>query len=125
MPQHGGSATAQAVGHGGELAVGMPVVTRDGLRLGVVKEVRQGYFKVDVRLKPDYWLQTEFAHIDSVGQVVMSFGKDELGDYKVKEAPARVIDESMPMTAEAVRPADTAPPRAEDTPPGSSAGPRA
>jgi hypothetical protein len=105
------------------IAAGMPVATRDGEALGTVKEVQTGYFKVDVRLRPDYWLQTDFAHVTGAGQVVLDFGKEELDHYKVKELPARVVDESMPLTAEAVRPREAAepspphPPDAGDRPP--------
>ena len=94
------------------IAVGMPVTTHDGAVLGTVKEVQTGYFKVDVRLQPDYWLQVDFAHVTADGQVVLAFGKEEVGDYKVKELPARVVDESMPLTAEAIHPMEGAAPRA-------------
>jgi hypothetical protein len=92
------------------ITVGMPVATRDGEALGTVKEVQASYFKVDVRLKPDYWLQADFAHVTADGQVVLTFGKEELGDYKVKELPERVVDASMPLTAEADHPRETAEP---------------
>ena len=100
------------------IAVGMPVATQDGEGLGTVKEVRAGYFKVDVRLTPDYWLQADFAQVSADGRVVLSFAKEELGAYKVAEPPARVVDAEMPLAAEATRPLeatapDAAPPRDE------------
>ena len=103
------------------MAAGMPVATQDGEALGTVKEVRAGYFKVDVRLKPDYWLQADFAHVAADGRVVTSFSKEELGAYKVAEPPARVVDAEMPLAAEATHPLertapDAVPPRDEDGP---------
>jgi hypothetical protein len=98
------------------IAVGMPVTTQDGAAVGAVKAVQAGYFQVDVRLRPDYWLQTDFAQVSTEGQVVLQFGKDELGHYKVKELPPRVVDEAMPLTAEAVRPRDTTAPGAPPPP---------
>jgi hypothetical protein len=95
------------------ITAGMPVATQDGEALGTVKEVQAGYFKVDVRLHPDYWLQAEFAQVTADGRVVLAFGKDDLDDYKVKVLPARVADASLPLTAEAVHPRETAAPRTE------------
>lgn len=107
------------------IAVGMPVTTQDGEAVGTVKEVQAGYFKVDVRLQPDYWLQADFARVTTDGQVVLGFGKDELGQYKVKELPTRVVDESMPLTAEAVRPLETGAPDAAPPRDAGDAQPRA
>jgi hypothetical protein len=98
------------------IAVGMPITTQDGDAVGTVKEVQAGYFKVDVRLQPDYWLQTDFAQISTDGQVVLQFAKAELGHYKVKTLPDRVVDETTPLTAEAVRPLDPAAPGAAPPP---------
>jgi hypothetical protein len=92
------------------IEVGMSVATSDGAALGTVKAVQTGYFQVDVRLRPDYWLQADFAHVTGAGQVVLDFAKEELDRYKVKELPARVVDASMPLTAEAVRPRETTEP---------------
>jgi hypothetical protein len=52
-----------------------------------VKEVREGYFKIDARMQPDYWLQTQFVETSMEGRVTMEFAKDLLGDYKVSELP--------------------------------------
>jgi hypothetical protein len=74
----------QTSGHFDEtnLMVGSEVYTRDGDKLGQVKEVRAGAFKIDASMQPDYWLST--GHIDSytTERVVLAFDKDNLGDFK-------------------------------------------
>ena len=67
------------------VTVGAPVVSRDGERLGEVKELHGPYFKVAASLRPDYWLQQSFAHRDSDGRVVMEFEKGELHAYEVQD----------------------------------------
>ena len=74
-------------GHTNEPTVGAPVLTPDGDQLGTVKEVQGRYFKVNAPMQPDYWLSTETLRSTSEGQVVVTFAKDRLGDYKV-ENPA-------------------------------------
>ena len=94
-----------ATGAGGSsITVGMSVTTRDGEALGTVKEVQVGYFKVDVRLRPDYWLQADFAEVATDGRVVLTFAKEELDAYKVTDLPAHVVDADMPLAAEATHP---------------------
>lgn len=67
------------------VTVGAAVVTRDGQRLGEVKELHGPYFKVAAPLRLDYWLQQTFAHRDADGHVVMDFDKDDLHDYEVAD----------------------------------------
>lgn len=64
------------------LTPGAEVYTNDGDKLGEVKEVRGGFFKVEASMQPDYWLST--SHVKSVTgtRVEMNFVKDHLGDYK-------------------------------------------
>jgi hypothetical protein len=75
------------VGYLDESAVGRAVYTRDGDKIGEVKEVRGAFFKVDAPMQPDYWLQSEFAQTAGAEGITMEFGKDDLGDYKVKNPP--------------------------------------
>ena len=75
------------VGYLDESAIGRVVYTRDGDKIGQVKEVRGAFFKVDAPMQPDYWLQSEFAQTNSPEGITMEFGKDDLGDYKVKNPP--------------------------------------
>src|SRR5688500_2854356 len=70
-----------------DIAEGADIVTADGDKIGTVKEVRGGYFKVNAHLQVDYWLQRQFVTHNADGRVTMSFNKDDLGDYKVAEPP--------------------------------------
>lgn len=35
---------------------GVSIYTRDGDRIGTVKQARDGYIEVDAPMQPDYWL---------------------------------------------------------------------
>ena len=70
---------------------GAPVHTLDGEKIGTVKEIQGGYFKVNAPLQPDYWLQREFVESNADGTVTMQFKKDDLGDYKIKELPESAV----------------------------------
>lgn len=60
-----------------------PVFTSDGHKLGKVKEVRNGCFKVDVRMAPDYWLGMACVGSVTSDGVMLSVDKDHLDDAKV------------------------------------------
>lgn len=69
-----------------ESMIGSEIFTQDGERLGKLKEVRGGYFKVDASMQPDYWLAEEYIGPSSgVGGIQVSFAKDALEDYKLGE----------------------------------------
>ena len=72
-----------------EVTVGAAVFTRDNDHIGTVKELRGGYFKVDARMQPDFWLQREFIESCSADRITMQFDKDVLGDYKVEDPEER------------------------------------
>jgi hypothetical protein len=61
------------------------VETRDGERLGEVKEIYGPYFKVAGPLHLDYWLQSSFGRAGKGGRVVMDFDRSELDAYKVQD----------------------------------------
>lgn len=70
-----------------DVAENCEVFTSDGDKLGTVKEVQGGYFKVNAPFQPDYWLQRQFVTSNDGGQIMMSFTKDQADDYKVKVLP--------------------------------------
>src|SRR5215207_5048826 len=78
-----------------DIAEGADVLTADGDKVGEVKEIRGGYFKVNAHLQLDYWLQRQFVTSNADGKVTMSFTKDELGDYKVAEVPDEPVYEGQ------------------------------
>ena len=67
------------------LPIGCEVFTRDGDKLGEVKEIRGTAFKIDVAMQPDYWLPTHTVHASTGDRVVLTFDKEELGRYQVDE----------------------------------------
>ncbi|MGH2599118.1 MAG: DUF2171 domain-containing protein [Dehalococcoidia bacterium] len=82
-----------------DIAEGSEVVTSDGHEVGTVKEIRGGYFKLNVHLHPDYWLQRQFVTTNAEGRVTMSFTKDDLDNYKVKDVPDAAVVQGQDMTA--------------------------
>jgi hypothetical protein len=79
-----------------ELTPGQPVYTADGKRLGPIKEVQTGRFKISVRFGRDYWLSCRQVTTSDPDAVVMGFGSDELSEYKL-----RLIDEERYLEPEA------------------------
>jgi hypothetical protein len=67
------------------LTMGADVIAQDGEKLGTIKEVRGGAFKVDAKMQPDYWLRTDCVVTNSMGQVTVAFPKDRLGEFKMGE----------------------------------------
>lgn len=79
--------------------IDMPVTTRDGIRLGTVKEVQADAFKVDAPHAGDYWLSYAFVLRTGAEGVVMDFENERLDDYKLR-APGPHTSESPALDAE-------------------------
>lgn len=62
---------------------GAQVMSADGKRLGVVKDVREDRFKVDARWAPDYWLGTETIDNASDDIVQLFVTKANIGSAKI------------------------------------------
>jgi hypothetical protein len=82
-----------------DIAEGAEVFTSDGEKLGTIKEIGIGYFKLDVRLRGDYWLQRQFVTSNEGGRVTMSFTKDEAKDYEVDSPPDDAVAQGQDGTA--------------------------
>jgi hypothetical protein len=54
------------------LTPGWPVFTSDDDKLGEVKEVRNGFFKVEASMQPDYWLSLDHVKSTAGGRVSSS-----------------------------------------------------
>jgi hypothetical protein len=68
-----------------ESAVGKAIFTSDGESIGRVREVHGGYFAVDRRMAPDYWLSA--VYIRSIDEVVyLSIPSSEVDEHKL-DAP--------------------------------------
>ena len=66
------------------IRIGVPVMSADGKRLGVVKDVRDDRFLVDVRWAPDYWLGTETVDNASEELVQLIITKEAVGPAKLR-----------------------------------------
>ena len=70
-----------------ELTAGDPVETSDGTVIGRVAEVRGAYFRVDVRLEADFWLETARIRSAGTGSVLLDFPGDELNAHRLTSPP--------------------------------------
>jgi hypothetical protein len=80
-----------------DIADGAEVYTSDGHKLGTIKEIAIGYFKVDVHLHGDYWLQRQFVTSNEGSKVTMSFTKDQAKDYEVKFLPDSAVAQGQDL----------------------------
>lgn len=64
---------------------GAAVFSSDGEQFAYVTEVRNGYFKVDVPMSPDYWLSSQYIASATDGRVQLNITKTEVGDHHLEE----------------------------------------
>lgn len=69
------------------LDIGCKVVSLDGARLGEVKEIRAGSFKVDAPMQRDYWLEQTCITSSAADCVTVSFPESELESHKRPASP--------------------------------------
>lgn len=72
------------------VTVGAPVFARDGAKIGKVKEIRQGAFKVARGLlQSDYWLRGEAVESAVPDEAVTLIPtRDQVDDFKIEEPQA-------------------------------------
>ncbi|MBI5947513.1 MAG: PRC-barrel domain-containing protein [Chloroflexi bacterium] len=75
--------------------VGAPVFTRDGKKVGTVKDLAGGSFKVGVHWRRDFWLSTDEVERANPFAVHLLVDDNELWAYKL-ERPAGVAPEVDP-----------------------------
>ncbi len=70
------------------VAIGSPVETLDGQRIGVICELRGQLFKVKTpRFQRDYWLRVDSVRSATPGQsVVLNASKAKIDDIKIVDA---------------------------------------
>jgi hypothetical protein len=78
-----------------DIPLGCPVYTSDGDKLGTVKEVRDGAFKIDAHMQPDYWLPLSAVASSMTDRLTTSFDKGRLGDFKAG-SPTELRPPAMP-----------------------------
>ena len=94
---------------GPSLPHGASVVTRDGYKLGRIKESNDRCFLIDVRLAFDYWLSTRAVASVHDGEVDLGIEKREVGRYLVdidclddfNDLPSVIGGGKQPATASA------------------------
>lgn len=67
------------------MTIGSAVRTADGTTLGSVKEIRRESFKVDARLRPDYWLLLTEVNGVTAGNVTLGFVLVDLPYHELEE----------------------------------------
>jgi hypothetical protein len=72
------------------VTVGAPVFARDGAKIGKVKEIRQGAFKVERGLfQSDFWLRGESVESAIPDEAVTLIpDKDQVDEFKIEEPQA-------------------------------------
>jgi hypothetical protein len=68
-----------------DLPIDAEVFTTDSERIGTVKEIRHGWFKVNAAMQPDYWLPIHTVVSTMDDRVRLSFPNDRLDEYKSTE----------------------------------------
>lgn len=96
-----------------ETMIGADIFTQDGERLGKLKEIHGGYFKVDAPMQPDYWLPEQYLGQGTGNEIRVSFTKDRLDDYKV----ANLEDAGTAETRETTSAYDTRATETRTSPP--------
>src|SRR5215208_4659864 len=75
------------------LTEGAQVIDADGAELGKVAGFRQGYFKIEVPMGRDYWLQQDtVAHAD-VESVKLRLRKGEVENQKIDSGAEGMFEE--------------------------------
>ena len=101
-PEHQAQADAVAP----DAVVGAPIFSRDGHRLGRVKEARDRCLLVDVRFAFDYWISLKAVAGIRAGRVLLGVDRHEVEQYLVDidclddfdDLPAvRGVDGAVPL----------------------------
>jgi hypothetical protein len=73
------------VGRMREIALGRPVYSADGEKLGIVKDVQLDAIKVDAPMKPDYWLPMRCLVSAGSDGLRLDVRKDQLGNVRIDD----------------------------------------
>ena len=71
------------------IQTGAEAFTLDGIKLGVVAELRGGAFRIDSELLPHYWLPTDSAAYGDARSLRLAFEMRDLVRHLIPEPPAR------------------------------------
>jgi hypothetical protein len=68
---------------GTNLDIGTPVYDVNGEKLGELKDLTESYFKVDVRMAPDYWLPVHLIEDAGSEGIRLACTEDQLDEHRV------------------------------------------
>ncbi|HZP56622.1 MAG TPA: hypothetical protein VFC53_03595 [Dehalococcoidia bacterium] len=89
------------------LALGRPLFTADGARLGEVADVHGSYLKVSTAWRRDFWLSGEYLDSTSEDGATLTFDKSHLDEHKLSEPGLEPEDDPFRrIAAESVVPPD-------------------
>jgi hypothetical protein len=72
------------------VTVGAPVRTAEGKGIGNIAELSGTCFRMDVPLRPDYWLSMDLVNgFESDGTVILTINRDEL-DVVKQDKPGHI-----------------------------------
>lgn len=66
-----------------DLPIGGAIFDRDGLQFAYVKEVKGGYFKLDLPMARDIWLSSGYVTESTGNEVRLSITRDEADEHKL------------------------------------------
>ncbi|MGK2965121.1 MAG: hypothetical protein ACSLFM_05900 [Tepidiformaceae bacterium] len=84
------------------LVTGTPVFSCDGSEMGLIKEVRDDFFKVDAPIRRDYWLRRDEVAEAAPGRVTVNFEHANLNHHRFSDpAPVAVGLSAGPLVLDA------------------------
>lgn len=75
-----------------EPIVDTPVFSLEGEKVGYVKEIHGGYFKIDVPMAKDYWLSTVYIADSTLDRVSLTLRKGEMDEHRLSAPGAEAQD---------------------------------
>ncbi|MEP6872002.1 MAG: hypothetical protein ABI939_09155 [Anaerolineaceae bacterium] len=66
-----------------ELPIGGAIFDRNGEQFAVVKEVKGGYFKLDLPMARDFWLSSGYVSETEGNRVSLNISRDEADEHKL------------------------------------------
>jgi hypothetical protein len=64
-----------------DLVIGSEIISRDGMYVGTMKELKGRYLKVDAPMQPDLWLPLDTIASVIPNRIVLKFDADRLPDF--------------------------------------------
>src|SRR5512135_2827112 len=84
-----------------EPAVGYEVFTVDGMPVGMVNKISDGFMRIDARLRPDFWLRLDDVTNVEGRAVTLAYPREALQQHK-HAGPAVSPDDFAPAGADPV-----------------------